>query len=364
MGSKKIIKKIYKDNDSTDVILIKNGSESFIDKNFFYVTGLENGLFENCSVLIFPNGNIQLIVSTLEAGLVKDKDFDLFIYKNQNEYKNILKKLLKKVNKIGLNYNGISMKSYKSLNKIFLNKKFIDISNDLIKSRMVKEDYEIEKIKKACQISDKVVKKIPDIIKIGMKEYELAAEIDYEMQKNGADNPAFLTISSFGKNSANPHYSHGNNILKNNDIVLCDFGACFNRYNSDITRCFIMGSKNKQQNNMYNTVVKAQESAIEHIKEGVKANKIHNIAEKIINNTKFKDLFIHSTGHSLGLDVHDPGFGINSISSEILKENMVFTVEPGIYQKGYGGIRLEDDILVKKEKFEYLSKSNKEFIEI
>ena len=365
MDSKKIIKKIFNNsNEDFDAILIRNGSESSFDNNFFYITGLEKGLFENCSIIIYPDGDAKLIVSKLEAGLAKKTPFELFIYNNQNDYKNIIKKCLKNSKKVGLNFNNTNINFYNLLNKIFLRKDFINITESLNKSRSIKEEYEINRIKYACKITDKVAKKIPDFIKIGMKEYELAAEIDYQMQKNGAEKPAFLTITSFGKNTANPHYSHGNNKLKKKDIILCDFGACFKKYNSDMTRCFVLGETEKKIKEMYKIVLKAQEIGINKIKEGIKANIIHNVVNDFINKTKYKGCFVHSTGHSLGLEVHDPGVGFNSECDVFLEENMVLTVEPGLYKEKIGGIRIEDDIIIKKDKAVILNKATKKLIEI
>ncbi len=359
------IKNIFsQEENNAEIILIKNGSEPFIDTNFFYVTGINKGLFEGCAALLYPDGKLDLIVSELEAGLAEKTGCNLIIYKNRREFLEILRKSFKKTKRIGLNFDGISLKTYDFLRNHFFRKEFIDISEQLTKSRMVKEKEEIELIKKACNISDKVAEKIPNVCKKGMKEYELAAEIDYLLEKNGAESPAFLTISSFGKNSALPHYSHGNYKLKNGDIILCDFGASFKKYNSDITRVFVLGNAKKRQKKMYETVKLAQKIGIDSISEGIKGREVHKKVSTFIDQTEFKGLFIHSTGHSLGLDVHDGGVGFNKECEIDLKENMVLTVEPGVYDRSIGGIRIEDDIIIKNNKARVISKANKEFIEL
>ncbi len=365
MNLKNRVKNIFNQGEkNVDLIVIKNGSEPFIDTNFFYVTDLKKGLFEGCAAVLYPSGDVDLVVSKLEEGLAQNTDNNVISYKNKNDFENILKDLLKKSKTIGLNYNAISHRFYQKLEDIFIRKEFLDISEDLMHSRTIKDSNEVELIKKACRISDKVAGKIPDLCKKGMYEYELAAEIDYLLEKNGADNPSFLTISSFGKNSANPHYSHGNYKLKEKDIILCDFGASYQRYNSDITRVFVMGKPSKKQIEMYNTVKEAQKIGIENIRSRIEGKVVHNKVDDFINSTKFKGLFIHSTGHSLGMDVHDGGVGFNSECDVELKEDMVLTVEPGIYIKDFGGIRIEDDILVKKDKALILSKAKRNFIEI
>jgi Xaa-Pro dipeptidase len=361
----KRIKKIFKNSEEKpDLILLKNSSEPFIDTNFFYATGLSKGLFENCAAILYPDGKLSLVISNLEEESAKKANSEYFSYKTGKEFNEIMKKFVTKDLKIGINFSGLTHSSYLNLKKNFPTNKFIDISNSLDKTRIIKDDLEIKELKKACSIVDRIVEKIPSFIQQNMTESELAAEINYHMQKFGAEKPAFDTISSFGKNSAEPHYTHGEVKLKKGDFVLCDFGACVNKYNSDITRTFVFGNANKEQKEIYEIVKEAQKIGIDEIKSGVIAKDVHNKVSSFIDETKYKGKFIHSTGHSLGLDVHDLGGGLNQNSEIELRENMVFTVEPGIYVAGMGGVRIEDDILVKPNNVELLTNSKKNFIEI
>jgi Xaa-Pro dipeptidase len=343
-----------------DAIIIKNAVYPYIDDNFFYLTGLEKGIFENSLVVAYPDKTIDLFVSELEAESASKADAPLYVYKNLKDLENRLKKLSSSLKNIGVNTTNISYKSYQYLKNIFSHSIFTDISKELLATRLVKDKSEIELIEKACKISDQVMEKIPELLHEGMYEYEIAAEIDYFMQKFGAEKPAFNTISSFNKNTAEPHYSHGNTKLKINDFALFDFGASYKKYNSDITRTFIYGKADKKQKDMYDTVFSAQKIGIDTIKPGIKAHEIHNKVSSYINKTKYKGRFIHSTGHSLGLSVHD-GSSLSSENEIRIQENMVFTVEPGIYIPNYGGIRIEDDILVKKEGIKILTNSFKFF---
>ena len=359
------VKNIFKNAVSKpDIILIKNSSEPFIDNNFFYTTGLHKGLFEGSIAILFPDGNIDIIVSELESETAKKADVNICVYKNQSEYSKILQQSISNSKNIGVNFKAITYNDFYNFNKKFSDLKFLDVSESFEKTRLVKDEIEINLIKKACNIVDKVVEKIPELLCENIKEYELAAEIDYLMQKNGADKAAFETISSFGKNTSEPHYSHGSTILKASDFVLCDFGACHKKYNSDITRTFVFGKTSEIQIEMYKTVLDAQGLAFENSKSGVKASDVHNIVDSFINSTKFKGRFIHSTGHSLGLSVHDGNARLSQFSNLILEENMVFTIEPGIYLPGFGGVRIEDDVLIKKNGIEILTKSSKQLIEI
>jgi Xaa-Pro dipeptidase len=347
-----------------DIIIIKNSSEPYIDDNFFYVTGLYEGLFEGSLAFLYSDGSVDLCVSELEAESAKKANVALHIYNSKEEYEQIISGLIKSYDKIGLNYNGISYNAFCKMKDFFEKKDFIDVSGGFAKARLLKDDIEIKLIKKACDIADMVMSEIPQVLSENMYEYEVAAEINFLLQKKGADRPAFNTISSFGKNSAEPHYSHGKNKLKINDFSLFDFGARYKRYNSDITRTFVFGKSNKLQKNMYETVLEAQKIGFEAIKTGVKANEVHESVKKYIDSTQFKDRFIHSTGHSIGLAVHDGGAGFSSDSDIELRENMVFTVEPGVYMPGFGGVRIEDDIIVRKDGIELLTKSSRELIEI
>ena len=359
------VKNIYNNLEKNlDIILIKNSTEPFVDNNFFYVTGLEKGLFEGSVAVLFSDGKIDHIVSELEAESAKKVNDTIKIYRSEKDFKELLKDSVSASKQIGLNFSGILYKDYIKFKNLFPESEFVDVSNSFEKARLIKDENEINKIKKACKIVDKVIEKIPQIVHNGMYEFELAAEIDYMMQKMGADKTAFETISSFGKNSAEPHYTHGDTKLNPGDFVLCDFGACFKKYNSDITRTFVFGTASEKQKDMYQTVIEAQKIGLDSIKQKLKANGVHNAVNSYINSTKYKGRFIHSTGHTLGLSVHDGVARLSSGCEIELKENMIFTVEPGIYIPELGGVRIEDDVLITKDGIEILTNSPKQLIEI
>jgi len=361
----KRIKNIFSNIEKKpDVILIKNSDEPFIDDNFFYVTGLANGLFEGSVAVLFQDGSIDLIVSELESEIAKKAKADIKICRSEKDFDSMLKESISSSSVVGLNFDGISQKEFCKLNEKLPGIEFMDVSKSFEKTRLIKDELEINSIKKACDIADKAMKKIPEFLNEGMYEYELAAEINYLMQKNGADEPAFETISSFGKNTAEPHYTHGDAMVKNGDFVLCDFGACFKKYNSDITRTFVFDKASDKHKEMYETVLEAQRIGFEAAKVGANANEVHHAVESYIDGTKFKGRFIHSTGHSLGLAVHDGGARFSDANKFELKENMVFTIEPGVYLPGYGGVRIEDVVLIKKGRAEILTKTSRGLIEI
>ncbi len=361
---KKRVQKIFENHDENlEAILIKNSSEPSIDSNFFYTTGLKKGLFENSVAVLLPDGSIDLIVPSLEEESAKKAvESNICVYSTRNEFIENLKNSLKKYKKIGLNFSSISYNDFKNFEELFSDAEFFDVDESFSKTRIVKDEKEIFFIKKAAEIVDRVVEKIPEIVNKGIHEFELASEMEYLMGKYGSDRPAFETISSFGSNTAEPHYTHGKKKISDGDFVLCDFGANYMKYNSDITRTFIFGNISKKQKKIYETVRRAQKIGLEKIKPGIRASEIHDAVFDFIQKSSFKDCFIHSTGHSLGLDVHDPGLSINSECDIVLEENMVFTVEPGVYLPGFGGVRIEDDIRVISDGFEFLTKSDKDML--
>ena len=152
-------------------------------------------------------------------------------------------------------------------------------------------------------------------------------------------------------------------MVKDGDFVLCDFGACYRRYNADSTRTFVYRKTTRQQKEMYDVVLHAQQIGFDVIRAGVPACEVHQKVASYIDSTAFKGRFIHNTGHSLGLAVHD-GPGFTGDTMETLQENMVLTVEPGVYIPGVGGVRIEDDIVVKKGGIELLTHSSRKYTEI
>ncbi|EQB72004.1 MAG: hypothetical protein AMDU1_APLC00014G0016 [Thermoplasmatales archaeon A-plasma] len=196
-----------------------------------------------------------------------------------------------------------------------------------------------------------------------MTESEVSALIAYEMMKLGASEPSFSTIVAFGENASMPHYSPGDRKLKKNDFVLIDFGARYRRYCSDITRTVVFGHASPDQREMYDVVFRAQDESMKTIKENVNGKDVDAVARKIIDSTKFKGRFIHSLGHGLGMDVHDHP-ALSSNYDFPLKANMVVTVEPGVYVPRVGGVRIEDDVIVKKDGFELITTAPRELMEI
>ena len=355
---KRIIEQI---KEPVDVLFVYNPGEPLVDDNFFYLTGVEYGLFEGCMVLAHPDGNRELIVSALEAESAAQASAPLHVYHTTQEKDELLKKLVGKHSRVGINFQRMTHHDLLHFKKVCTPSAVVDSAQAFQQCRMVKDADERGRITQACRIADQVASRIPSLVTDSMKEYELAAEIDYLMQKQGAQQPAFTTISSFGTNTAQPHYTHGDSVLQHGAFVLCDFGAQYKRYNSDITRTFVCTNPTKEQQDMHATVLDAQHHALDLIQPGVKAAEIHQAVADFIDTTPWKGRFIHSLGHSLGLAVHD-GPGFTASSPTVLEENMVLTVEPGVYVPGIGGVRIEDDILVTKDGCQQLTTTTRDLL--
>ncbi|MEL9999145.1 MAG: aminopeptidase P family protein [Thermoplasmata archaeon] len=346
-----------------DAILIYNQGEPMVDLNFFYFSRLlESGLFEGSYILI-DNDKRVIITSELEETSAKKSDFQIEIFRKNQEKYELLSKYLGGKKKIGISFSSISLKEFNNLRDKFNELEFVDIENELSGLRQIKNDFEISLIKEAGKIASDVAEEIINYIKEGITENELAAKLTYLIMKNGAQDNAFTPIIAFGENSAEPHYFPGKRKLRKNDFVLLDFGAKFKKYNSDITRTYIFGKASEKQKRIYEIVREAQELGIESIMEGKTGKEVDTVVRNFIDSTEFKGLFIHSTGHGVGLAVHDHP-ALSQSSELLLKEGMVVTVEPGIYVKGFGGVRIEDDVLVKKNGRELLTSAPKEMIEI
>lgn len=357
---KVIFSAIEKDLDS---VILMNAVEPNLDSCFFYATGLTAGLFEGCAAVVEPR-KVEVITSELEALSAEQAGLRTVVFENGQERTKIMKKKLSRYSRIGVNARELTVSNHKLLKRLSSGAKLVDVSAELSKARMIKQQDELTRIRKACAIASKAGDSIPNMVGEGMTESEAAAELAYHMMKLGASAPAFDSTVAFGTKSAEPHYAPSpTRRLKKGDLALFDFGAKYKRYVSDITRTFVCGQPSRRQKRIYETVLEAQESAIDHIEDGVSGAAIDEAARDVIDRSEFKGKFIHSTGHGLGISVHDPG-SISSANDMTLKEGMVLTVEPGIYLGGYGGVRIEDDIVVTKKGCRLLTSCSKEFISL
>ncbi|MCI9069595.1 aminopeptidase P family protein [Clostridium sp.] len=393
-----MIKNIYKINrnnlldkikDNSMVILFagkaiqKTGDQNYPftpNRNFYYLTGIKeeehilvmskiNGV--KSSKLYIKDINLELEkwngktirkeeaieVSAVDEVKFKSQfDADIHGMITMKEEINLYLDL----ERIGL--NGNEKISHKFANEIVIKYPQVRVNNIYSKIgelRLRKSDEEVEKIKKAIEITKSGIERLMTEARIGMKEYELEAYFDFNCKLKGATDLAFTTIAAAGKNATTLHYIDNNAELKDNDLILFDLGAEYNCYNADISRTFpVNGKFTVRQKEVYNSVLKVNEEIIKSIKPGMRYKDINEKATDLIadeciklglieDKKDVKKYYYHSIGHSLGMDTHDIETPHRDITFE---PGVVFTVEPGIYIKEEGiGIRIEDDILVTED---------------
>jgi len=229
--------------------------------------------------------------------------------------------------------------------------------------RMRKEAEELAQMRRAGILAGKVLESVLTLLKPGVREMEIGAEIDYQMRNRSASGPAFETIVAFGERSALPHARPTAKRLRKNELVVLDLGAILGHYCSDITRTVFVGRGPTRIRRWYGAVLEAQGAAIAAVREGATCEGVDAAARKVLAGYRLERYFVHSTGHGLGLEVHeDPRIARGQ--KQHLKPGNVITVEPGVYVAGVGGIRIEDDVAVHADRTEVITRVPRDFIEL
>jgi Xaa-Pro aminopeptidase len=225
--------------------------------------------------------------------------------------------------------------------------------------RMVKSDDEIARIRRSVLTNSAAFEKAVRSIRPGVRESVIAAELEYQMRRLGAEKAAFETIVAIGSRSALPHAQPTSRKLANDELLLIDMGACQDGYMSDMTRVLFLGEPGRRVRAMYNAVLKAQLAAIDAVRPGVTAAQVDRAARRVLETEGLGKEFVHSTGHGLGLEIHE-GPRLGRRDKTKLAAGMAITIEPGAYVRDFGGIRIEDTVLVTKNGCEVLTPTSKE----
>jgi Xaa-Pro aminopeptidase len=228
---------------------------------------------------------------------------------------------------------------------------------------LVKTEKELEKMAKAADIADQAFHHIIGYIRPGVTERAVALELEIYMKKLGASALSFETIAASGVRSSMPHGIATDKIIEDGDFLTLDFGCVYDGYCSDMTRTVVVGKATQKQKKIYGVVLEAQIAALNAIREGINGIDVDKIARDVISSRGYGEYFGHGLGHGVGLEVHEEP-RLSPTGTKKLLENMVVTDEPGIYIPGFGGVRIEDLIVVKKDGCEVLSKSPKQLIEL
>lgn len=230
----------------------------------------------------------------------------------------------------------------------------------LATQRMVKDAWEVAQIEQAAAIADLALTRALPMLQVGVSEREFATELEYQLKKAGAEDFSFATILGFAERSALPHALPSDKRLKKGDLVVLDFGAVVNGYRSDMTRSFVCGKPSPLQQQMYQVVQQAQQAALEAVRAGISGAKLNAISAELLAASPFAKDAGPGLGHGVGLQLHEQPF-LGPLCRQLLPENAVITIEPGIYIPDFGGVRIEDDVLVTKEGCRILTKAPKQF---
>lgn len=342
-------------------------------QNIFYLTKYEGFSKDEreAIILITETCNYLLTDKRYLNELQTLKDFKLVEISPTNSLSRTLTKILNEnhLGSTGFETNNLTFNEYKKFRKIFKN--FKPFENWIEKLREVKTKEEIEKIRKACNLSDLGFNFILQQIKENITEEELASKLEIFLKEKNAS-LSFKPIIAFGENSAVPHHLNSKIKLKKGNIVLIDIGAKTEGYCSDMTRTVFFGSPPLKFKRMYQTVLDAQRVAVETIHKSlilnhksnlkIKASDVDKAARQYIIDKGFETI-PHSLGHGIGIDVHEKP-NLSPKSKSILKSGMIFSIEPGIYLNGYGGVRIEDLYLLTDKKLEKITYSTSNIISL
>lgn len=264
---------------------------------------------------------------------------------------------------IGFESDVVTYDGYRELSTALDGRRIAGYKGLVSALRMVKDAQEVREITRAAEITDAALGQLLPCLKTGISERDAARELAYILAEQGAERESFAAIVAAGERSALPHARPSDRELRAGDIVLLDFGAQHNGYAADITRTYALGRADGKLRAIYALVLKAQIAAIEAIRPGIPGKDVDAVARAIIIEGGYGECFGHGLGHMLGLDVHD-GPGLSPRSTVILEEGNVVTVEPGIYVEGWGGVRIEDDVVVTADGCRVLTHSPKHLTEL
>jgi len=327
-----------------------------------YFTGLNFHLSERPIVFFVGTFGMAAIVPELEASRITardDLDVTLFTWRDEQGYEGAFQAAIDtlKLADSPLGVDGMTMRVTELLTLQALEPSLSvrAVEQDLIAIRAHKDAAEVDALRRAIAISEKALTTVLAQLKEGLSERDIARLLSDALVAEGSQGASFSPLVQLGENSAFPHGSITERALRPGDIVLIDFGAIYQGYPADITRTVCFGEPSEEFQKMFAAVLAANEAAIAISKPGVAMQAVDRAARQVIEDAGYGEYFIHRTGHGLGLDVHEPIPQIAEGVEQVLEPGMVFTIEPGVYIPGVGGVRLEDDVLVTEQGLDVLT---------
>jgi Xaa-Pro dipeptidase len=322
----------------------------FNQQNIIYFTNFSGAT----ALLILEDGENILYVSGVnyEQAKAEAKNCAVELLKRGET---VIDKIAMRLPAAKLCVDSLSIESWHAMTKAMGGGNNLQAADYLIRDlRKIKDAEEISLTREACRIADIGVKVAGEVIRPGLKEKEVAAEVEYAMRKAGSDGVAFETIIASGYCCAYPHGTFLEKTIEDGELVIVDLGALRRFYRSDITRTFIAGKVGKKEMRMFETIKLAQQKAFEAIAPHVLASKVDSIARRVIEDAGYGDLFVHNLGHGVGLEIHEAPI-LSPDSKDLLEVNNIVTNEPGVYLPGLGGVRIEDTVLVTEKGAERLT---------
>ena len=332
--------------------------------NVEYISGFDGS---NALLLIERDGEVTLFTDPrykIAAGRVFPGK--VVIVKNRSSLAHAALKLAlkRKHRRIGFEKLHLTYAEYQTIaENLPLGVELVPSGGDLENQRMVKDAQELAAIRKAVATNSAAFEAAIKKVRPGMTETALAAEIDYQQRRRGASGPAFDTIVAFGERTALPHAHPGPVKLAKDEIILIDVGARQDGYTSDMTRMLCAGNVSTRLKQLYQAVLESQLAAIDAIRAGIPAHRVDQAARSVLKQLGLDKQFVHSTGHGLGLEIHEAP-SLRKKDKTRLAAGMVITVEPGAYVEGVGGIRIEDTVLVTQSGCEILTPTRKDLIQL
>ncbi len=319
-------------------------------KHVYYLTGFASNPHERFLGLLLLKGEEPvLIVPALdaEAAHAASAVTKILTHSDTDNPYNLLKECLGStaLNTLGIEKEHFSVARYELLAESIAAKSFQDIGPLLRSMRAKKTPEEVSRMKHAAELVEEVLRRGLEHVKTGVSEIELVAELEYLMKKVGASGPSFDTMVLSGPNTALPHGVPGSRIIQPGDLLMFDLGVYAGGYASDITRTFAVEEVDAKLVTLYNTVLAANEAGIAASIAGATFGSVDQAAREVIAAAGFGPYFMHRVGHGLGMDTHEYP-SLHGLNTDVIENGNVFTVEPGIYVPGLGGVRIEDDVLI------------------
>jgi Xaa-Pro dipeptidase len=323
------------------------------EANLLYFTG-----FSGASCLLIPRkgeGIIYVYGVNYEQAKAEGKRFRVELVKLGEDLLGKVANQVKTFEIKKLAADTLNVESYRKLAKRLSGEAKVKIQGNLVwELRKIKSEEEIERMRKAAELTSEGMRAAYETVKPGVREYEVAAEIEYAMRSKGSWGTAFDTIVASGVRSAFPHGGCRDRKIREGDLVVVDIGATYHHYHSDMTRTLVAGTPSGKQEKIYEIVRLAQEKAFQAVKPKARARDLDAVARKVTVDAGYGEYFVHGLGHGVGLEIHEPPT-LNSESRDKLSVGNVVTIEPGIYIVDFGGIRIEDTVLVQKRETEKLT---------